>query len=137
MSISEIDALETVHRRKDGSAFPVEISLTYLAEDEGKFICFLHDLTVRHALLAVSDDGCGMDSLTRNKIFEPFFTTKEQGKGTGLGLSTVYESSSRKTAFSTSTTSRQRWRCLTCAAARCGAGTARGELLEIGVRENL
>jgi PAS domain S-box-containing protein len=41
-------------------------------------------------LLAVSDDGCGMDSLTRNKIFEPFFTTKEQGKGTGLGLSTVY-----------------------------------------------
>ncbi len=41
-------------------------------------------------LLAVSDDGCGMDLETVDHIFEPFFTTKGVGKGTGLGLSTVY-----------------------------------------------
>ena len=43
-----------------------------------------------YVMLAVSDDGCGMNKDVLDHLFEPYFTTKELGKGTGLGLSTVY-----------------------------------------------
>jgi PAS domain S-box-containing protein len=41
------DLFETRHRRKDGSIFDVEMSVTYMDMDGGQFICFCRDITER------------------------------------------------------------------------------------------
>lgn len=41
----------------------------------------------QNIVIAITDNGMGMDETTKNRLFEPFFTTKDVGEGTGLGLS--------------------------------------------------
>ncbi|MDA3839223.1 MAG: tetratricopeptide repeat-containing sensor histidine kinase [Candidatus Delongbacteria bacterium] len=43
----------------------------------------------KNIILAIRDNGCGMDELQLDQAFNSFYTTKEMGKGLGLGLSIV------------------------------------------------
>lgn len=44
-------------------------------------------------LIAIQDDGCGMDETTMSHIYEPFFSTKRDGRG--LGLMSVFSTIQR------------------------------------------
>ena len=41
------ELFSTLHKRKDGSIFPVEVSVTYINSDPGEFVCFCRDITER------------------------------------------------------------------------------------------
>ncbi len=73
----------------EGGIISLKISEQY-ADDT---FCRLNKEAVqgrKYFLVAVQDNGIGIDDDTLEKIFDPFFTEKKEPKGTGLGLSMVY-----------------------------------------------
>ncbi len=57
-------------------------------ENEGRIKIIVQKHKSERIMVAIADDGCGMDEQTLKTIFNPFFTTKPNG--TGLGLSIVF-----------------------------------------------
>ncbi len=54
---------------------------------EARIRVYLERMDEHELVIAVSDNGPGIDEATQAQIFRPYFTTRAQGEGTGLGLS--------------------------------------------------
>jgi CheY-like chemotaxis protein len=82
LCVNARDAIDGVGR--------VTVETGHLVVDESYIADHVEAVPGEYVMLAVSDNGCGMDRATVDQIFEPFFTTKGVGEGTGLGLATVH-----------------------------------------------
>ncbi len=71
-----------------GGALTISTSNIFLSPDSPS--AQVLNLSGDCVMIAVSDNGVGIDPQVKERVFEPFFTTKEVGKGTGLGLSSSY-----------------------------------------------
>lgn len=60
------------------------------ATDAGGRVCVRLTEQVDNVLVAVEDNGCGMDHETQQQVFDPFFSNQQSGRGTGLGLSIIH-----------------------------------------------
>ncbi|PKQ64321.1 hypothetical protein BZG02_05760 [Labilibaculum filiforme] len=59
---------------------------TSSSKSQDEWIKITADLANENVVIAIKDNGCGIDPDNLNYIFEPFFSTKQSGIGSGLGL---------------------------------------------------
>ncbi len=60
------------------------------ASPEGGRITISAETEGQKIVVAISDEGIGLQDSLQDHLFEPFVTTKDPGKGTGLGLWIVF-----------------------------------------------
>ena len=60
-------------------------------ESKAARLCIRTSHDTDNVIVAIEDNGPGMNQDTQLHIFDPFFTTKPIGKGTGLGLAISYQ----------------------------------------------
>jgi signal transduction histidine kinase len=82
LCVNARDAIENVGK--------VTIETGTAVFDEAYAACHVGFIPGEFVMLAVSDNGCGIEKEIQENIFEPFFTTKDADKGTGLGLAMIY-----------------------------------------------
>ena len=73
----------------DGGRVTIEVRRRHLDAD----YCRRHAIPEPgdRVLLAVRDQGTGLDPAARAHLFEPYYSTKPRGHGTGLGLTAVHD----------------------------------------------
>ena len=72
--VNAIDAIDSKSTQQALFQWQPEIKLTVYT-------------TPQHVVIAIADNGEGIETETLSKIFNPFFTTRPVGEGTGMGLS--------------------------------------------------
>jgi len=78
--------LNLVINSRDASQAGQSIGITLQSVTPGTALPNGNETAVHGAILAVRDEGCGIDPAHRDHVFDPYFTTKDATKGSGLGL---------------------------------------------------